>query len=182
MFIIERFPLFRVSFDGGSTVYMFSLHPPPPDWSTGLEGGLGDVAIEVLHMLLCHLLQNSEEDVGLSRESVDTFVQYLRRDFPRERVPVVLAPLLYRGQQDITEERCAPLTIIVRRIRLYMYNIICAYALCTCVYIIGHGHDCVCGGGERCFWRLSFFIFGDLLFCFVLFAWFVSLCGLFVFV
>ena len=146
------------------------------------------MAIEVLHMLLCHLLQNSEEDVGLSRESVDTFVQYLRRDFPRERVPVVLAPLLYRGQQDITEERCAPLTIIVRRIRLYMY--ICAYALCTC--IIGHGHDCVCGGGGTLFLAVVFFLYLEtccfVLFCFVclffcfLFAWFVSLCGLFVFV
>ena len=27
-------------------------------------------------------------------------------DFPRERVPVVLAPLIYREQQDITEDRC----------------------------------------------------------------------------
>ena len=26
-------------------------------------------------------------------------------DFPRERVPVVLAPLLYEEQQDITEDR-----------------------------------------------------------------------------
>ena len=26
-------------------------------------------------------------------------------DFPRERVPVVLAPLLYHNQLDITEER-----------------------------------------------------------------------------
>ena len=26
-------------------------------------------------------------------------------DFPREHVPVVLAPLLYREEQDITEDR-----------------------------------------------------------------------------
>ncbi len=26
-------------------------------------------------------------------------------DFPRDRVPVVLAPLLYKDEQDITEER-----------------------------------------------------------------------------
>jgi len=30
---------------------------------------------------------------------------FLTSDFPRERVPVVLAPLLYQNQLDITEER-----------------------------------------------------------------------------
>ena len=30
---------------------------------------------------------------------------FLSLDFPRERVPVVLAPLLYQNQLDITEER-----------------------------------------------------------------------------
>ena len=75
------------------------------DLSSGFEGGFGDTAIEVLHLLLSYLLQGSEEDVGVAKESVNTFVQTLRRDFPRERVPVVLAPLLYREQLDITEER-----------------------------------------------------------------------------
>ena len=41
----------------------------------------------------------------MAKESINTFVQTLRRDFPRERVPVVLAPLLYREQLDITEDR-----------------------------------------------------------------------------
>lgn len=75
------------------------------DMSSGFEGGFGDTAIEVLHLLLSHLLQGSEEDVGVSQESINTFVDTLRRDFPRERVPVVLAPLLYREQLDITEDR-----------------------------------------------------------------------------
>jgi len=56
-------------------------------------------------MLLTYLLQGSEEEVGVSRESIDAFVQTLRRDFPRGRVPVVLAPLIYREQEDITEDR-----------------------------------------------------------------------------
>ena len=68
------------------------------------------MAIEVLHLLLSHLLQGSEEEVGVSKETIETFVQTLRRDFPRERVPVVLAPLLYREQQDITEDRCVTAT------------------------------------------------------------------------
>ena len=50
-----------------------------PDMSSSLEGGLGDVAIEVLHCLLSHLLLSSEEEVGLSKESIDAFVQTLRR-------------------------------------------------------------------------------------------------------
>ena len=101
--------------------------------SSGFEGGLGDIAVEVLHLLLSYLLQCSEDETGgISPDTVEGFVQVLRRgnhslcsstltcllhvnkftrlifiilDFPRERVPVVLAPLLYREQQDITEDR-----------------------------------------------------------------------------
>lgn len=75
------------------------------DLSSGLEGGFSDLAIEVLHILLSHLILNPEEEVGVSSESVQTFIETLRRDFPRERVPVVLAPLLYKENQDITEDR-----------------------------------------------------------------------------
>ncbi len=71
-----------------------------------MEGGFGDLAIEVLHILLSHLILNPEEEVGVAFDSIQTFIETLRRDFPRERVPVVLAPLLYREQQDITEDRC----------------------------------------------------------------------------
>lgn len=63
------------------------------------------MAIEVLHMLLSYLILNPEEEIGVSPESIQTFIETLRCDFPRERVPVVLAPLLYREQQDITEDR-----------------------------------------------------------------------------
>ncbi|XP_064398380.1 CCR4-NOT transcription complex subunit 1-like [Halichondria panicea] len=81
------------------------------DLSSGFEGGFGDTAIEVLHLLLSYLLQGSEEEVCVAKESVNTFVQTLRRDFPRERVPVVLAPLLYRDQLDITEDRLVPVSV-----------------------------------------------------------------------
>lgn len=56
-------------------------------------------------MLLSYLILNSEEEVSASSDSIQAFIETLRRDFPRERVPVVLAPLLYREQQDITEDR-----------------------------------------------------------------------------
>ena len=47
--------------------------------SSSLEGGLGDVAIEVLHRLLSHLLLSPEDEVGVAKDSVDAFVQTLRR-------------------------------------------------------------------------------------------------------
>ena len=49
------------------------------DMSSSLEGGLGDVAIEVLHRLLSHLLLSPEDEVGVAKDSVDAFVQTLRR-------------------------------------------------------------------------------------------------------
>ena len=56
-------------------------------------------------MLLSYLILNPEEEMGVSSESVQTFIETLRSDFPLERVPVVLAPLLYKEKKDITEDR-----------------------------------------------------------------------------
>ena len=47
--------------------------------SSGFEGGLGDVAIEVLHMLLSYILQHTEDELGIIPDSVEAFVQALRR-------------------------------------------------------------------------------------------------------
>lgn len=57
-------------------VYMYCMCV---DMSSSLEGGLGDVAIEVLHCLLSHLLRSPEDEVGVAKESIDAFVQTLRR-------------------------------------------------------------------------------------------------------
>jgi CCR4-NOT transcription complex subunit 1 len=80
------------------------------DLGSGFEGGLGDVAIEVLHMLLCHILQHTEDQLSIPSDTVELFIQALRRDFPQDRVPVILAPLLYREHLDITEDRLIPVT------------------------------------------------------------------------
>ena len=90
---------------GVTSVYKAEILSTVTDLSSGLEGGFGDLAIEVLHMLLSHLILKSEEEMGVCAENVQTFIETLRRDFPRERVPVVLAPLLYKENQDITEDR-----------------------------------------------------------------------------
>ena len=90
------------------------------------EGGLQDVATEVLHLIIFHLIHDQNnatapssatEDavtnkkpqqqqqqqpptpssslLGVSEELRDSFLRTLRKDFPRDRVPAVLAPLLY---------------------------------------------------------------------------------------
>lgn len=61
--------------------------------------GLGDVAIEVLHLLLSYLLNPVQEEKIVSEEQLQSFLNSLRKDFPRERVPAVLAPLLYPIKQ-----------------------------------------------------------------------------------
>ncbi|XP_036044663.1 CCR4-NOT transcription complex subunit 1 isoform X7 [Onychomys torridus] len=72
------------------------------------EGGFQDIAIEVLHLLLSHLLFGQKGAFGVGQEQIDAFLKTLRRDFPQERCPVVLAPLLYPEKRDILMDRILP--------------------------------------------------------------------------
>ena len=68
--------------------------------STSQEAaGLGDVAIEVLHLLLAYLLNKNQEESIVPEDQLKSFLNSLRKDFPWERVPAVLAPLLYPVKQ-----------------------------------------------------------------------------------
>ncbi|XP_065678715.1 CCR4-NOT transcription complex subunit 1 isoform X1 [Hydra vulgaris] len=68
--------------------------------STSQEAaGLGDVAIEVLHLLLAYLLNKNQEESIVSEDQLKSFLNSLRKDFPWERAPAVLAPLLYPAKQ-----------------------------------------------------------------------------------
>lgn len=58
------------------------------------EEGLHDSLPEVLHLILSQAFHSANQ-FGLSSEAKEKFLKNLRRDFPRELVPVVLAPLLY---------------------------------------------------------------------------------------
>ncbi|XP_043935455.1 CCR4-NOT transcription complex subunit 1 [Protopterus annectens] len=78
------------------------------DVSGSQEGGFQDIAIEVLHLLLSHLLFGQKGAFGVGQEQIDAFLKTLRRDFPQERCPVVLAPLLYPLKRDILMERILP--------------------------------------------------------------------------
>ena len=74
------------------------------------EGGLHDVATEILHLIISHLLhdrnKNSPALLGVSEELKDSFLRTLRKDFPRDRVPAVVAPLLYpESSGDLAMDR-----------------------------------------------------------------------------
>ncbi|XP_069595657.1 CCR4-NOT transcription complex subunit 1 isoform X3 [Ranitomeya imitator] len=69
------------------------------------EGGFQDIAIEVLHLLLSNLLFGQKGAFGVGQEQIVAFLKTLRRDFPQERCPVVLAPLLYPEKRDILMDR-----------------------------------------------------------------------------
>ncbi|KAK7790471.1 hypothetical protein R5R35_006209 [Gryllus longicercus] len=68
------------------------------------EGGLHDATPDVLHLILTNLLFGPK-DFGVSAETKEIFLKNLRRDFPRELVPVVLAPLLYPGNTDLPMDK-----------------------------------------------------------------------------
>nr|XP_046203520.1 CCR4-NOT transcription complex subunit 1 isoform X17 [Oncorhynchus gorbuscha] len=72
------------------------------------EGGFQDIAIEVLHLLLSHLLFGQKGASGVGQEQIDAFLRTLCRDFPQERCPVVLSPLLYPEKLDILMDRILP--------------------------------------------------------------------------
>ncbi|XP_010881787.1 CCR4-NOT transcription complex subunit 1 isoform X18 [Esox lucius] len=78
------------------------------DLGVNQEGGFQDIAIEVLHLLLSHLLFGQKGASGVGQEQIDAFLKTLCRDFPQERCPVVLAPLLYPEKRDILMDRILP--------------------------------------------------------------------------
>ncbi|CAH1107243.1 unnamed protein product [Psylliodes chrysocephalus] len=67
------------------------------------EGGLHETTPEVLHLILSAVLKGPKE-VGLTNEIHTTFLKTLQRDFPKDLVPVVLAPLVYPEQSELAPE------------------------------------------------------------------------------
>ena len=49
------------------------------DVGGGLEGGLTDVAIEVLHVLLTYLLYTPQKEVGIGEDQKQAFLTTLRK-------------------------------------------------------------------------------------------------------
>lgn len=70
------------------------------------EGGLHETTPEVVHLILSVILKTPKE-VGLTNDVHTTFLKTLQRDFPKELVPVVLAPLVYPEQCELAPEMSA---------------------------------------------------------------------------
>jgi len=80
----------------------------------GRETGLQEAAVEVLHLLLLHLLDAANPS-ATSTQLRDQFIGSLRKDFPSERTPVVLSPLLYDDCYDITTDQLNPTNLSLPR-------------------------------------------------------------------
>jgi len=66
------------------------------------EGGLHDSLPQVLQLILSQVF-HATNPYNLPVEAKEKFLKNLRRDFPRELVPVVLAPFLYPGDWETTQ-------------------------------------------------------------------------------
>lgn len=68
------------------------------------EGSLNDVSPELLQDILSVLSHNKHLEFGLADTTHNKFIQQLCRDFPRDRVPLILAPLLYTENSEVSAE------------------------------------------------------------------------------
>lgn len=80
----------------------------------GRESGLHEAPAEVLYHLLEHLV-DSENPSGTSTELKDQFLAALKKEFPRERTPVVLIPLLYPERFNLTTDQLNPTSVSLPR-------------------------------------------------------------------
>lgn len=108
--------------------------------SSQQEGGLHDATPEVLHLILTNLLYGPRDQFGIAAETKETFLKNLRRDFPRELVPVVLAPLLYPNKPDLPMDK-------VNQDNSTMTNTMLDGSLADLIMEIGYGF---CSSVEEC--------------------------------
>ncbi|XP_018332618.1 CCR4-NOT transcription complex subunit 1 [Agrilus planipennis] len=67
------------------------------------EGGLHDTSPDILHVILSAVLKSPKE-LGLTNDVHTNFLNTLQRDFPKDIVPVVLAPLIYPDQCELAPD------------------------------------------------------------------------------
>lgn len=101
------------------------------------EGGLHDTTPEVLHLILTSLAQDK---LSISVETKTIFWKRLQRDFPREHVPVILAPLLYPDRPDLPMEKVNQETTV-------MANNLLENSLPDLIMEMGYGF---CSSVEEC--------------------------------
>lgn len=60
---------------------------------------LNGFTVETLHFILFFILHEAQQ-IEIASETKEKFFKALRKDFPRDRVPVVLLPYLYPGDEE----------------------------------------------------------------------------------
>lgn len=69
------------------------------------EGSLNDISPELLQLILSLLSHDKYKKYGISELTHTKFVSQFSRDFPRERCPLILAPLIYSENTEIPADK-----------------------------------------------------------------------------
>ncbi|GAB0100187.1 CCR4-NOT transcription complex subunit 1 [Sergentomyia squamirostris] len=69
------------------------------------EGSLNDIVPELLQVIISVISHGKHRHFGLSDVIYNKFITHLCRDFPRDRVPLILAPLLYREETEFGADK-----------------------------------------------------------------------------
>lgn len=69
------------------------------------EGSLSDISPELLQLILSLLSHEKHKKFGISELTNKKFVAQFCRDFPRDRCPLILAPLIYTEDTEISAEK-----------------------------------------------------------------------------
>lgn len=69
------------------------------------EGSLNDLTPELLQLILSLLARDKYKKYGIPELTHKKFVAQFSRDFPQERCPLILAPLIYSENTEISADK-----------------------------------------------------------------------------
>lgn len=100
--IFRRFNFYFYTFLIFIKIRIFSLTDTP---RPNLEGSLNDISPELLQLILSLLSHGKHKKFGVTDLTHRKFVVQFCRDFPRDRVPLILAPLIYSEDTEVSAEK-----------------------------------------------------------------------------
>lgn len=74
------------------------------------EGSLSDLSPELLQLILSLLSHDNYKNFGLSDVTYKKFETQFCRDFPRDRVPLILAPLIYTEDTEVPANKMSAIS------------------------------------------------------------------------
>lgn len=81
------------------------LDSSPDTAHSNQEGSLNDISPELLQLILSLLSRDKYKNYGITELTHKKFVSQFSRDFPRERCPLILAPLIYSENTEIPADK-----------------------------------------------------------------------------